>query len=65
VTKAGYRKLRVVWAVGSALALAAIVAGWLKLIPFGVVFAAIIVFGGPAAFSGWVLRDQDFKELPE
>jgi hypothetical protein len=44
---------------------AAVVAAWLRVIPFWGAFAAIIVAGGPAAFAGWVVRDQDFEELPE
>jgi hypothetical protein len=65
VTKSTYRRLKTVWILGSAVALAAVIASWLKLIPIGGVFAAFIVCGGPAAFAGWVLRDQNFEELPE
>ena len=65
MTKSTYRKLKAIWMLGSATGLAAVVAGWLKLIPFGAVFAAILFFGGAAAFAGWVLRGQDFEELPE
>jgi hypothetical protein len=65
VTKATYRKLKLVWVLGSALCLAAVAAGWMKAIPFGAAFAAVVVFGGGAAFSGWVLRDQNLEELPE
>jgi len=65
VTKGTYRKLTVVWLLGSAIGLAAITAGWLKMLPFGAVFAVVLVFGGAAAFAGWARRDQNFEELPE
>ena len=65
MTKGTYRRLKAVWVLGSAVILAAVVAGWLKLEPFGVLLAAIFIFGGAAAFAGWVLRDQNFEELPE
>ena len=65
MTKSGYRWLRAVWVIGGVVGVAAVVASWLKLIPFGLVFAAVIVFGGLAAFAGWVLRDQNLEELPE
>jgi hypothetical protein len=65
VTKGTYRKLKVVWLLGSAIGLAAITAGWLKMLPFGAVFAVVLVFGGAAAFAGWARRDQNFEELPE
>jgi hypothetical protein len=57
--------LKAIWLLGSAALLAAVIGGWLRFIPFGVVFAAVIVFGGAAAIAGWVLRDQNFEELPE
>jgi hypothetical protein len=65
VTKATYRKLRAVWWIGSAVLVGAVVAGWLRMIPFGLVSALIIVVGGAAAFAGWVLRDQNLEELPD
>jgi hypothetical protein len=65
VTKTTYRRLKAVWIFGSAVGFAAIVAGWLQAIPFGLVFLAILVPGGAAAFAGWVLRDQNFEELPD
>ena len=65
MTKTGYRKLKAVWILGSAVMVAAVVASWLKLIPIGLLFAAILIFGGAAAFAGWVLHDQNFEELPD
>jgi hypothetical protein len=51
--------------LASAASLAAVVAGWLKLIPFGVLFAAILILGGEAGFAGGVSRGQTSEELPE
>ena len=65
MTKATYRKLRAVWWIGSVALVGGVVAGWLRVIPFGLLFAMFIVVGGPAAFAGWVFRDQNFEELPE
>ena len=65
MTRATYRKLKVVWLLGSAVMIVAVIVGWLRMIPIGAVFATIIIFGGAAAVSGWVLRDQKFEELPE
>ena len=65
MTKTTYRKLKAIWVLGSAAAVAAVAAGWLKAISFGAVLAAVLIFGGGAAYAGWVLRDQNFGELPE
>jgi hypothetical protein len=65
VTKRSYRRLRATWIVGSAILLAAVVGGWLHVMPFGLFLLLIVIVGAPAAISGWILRDQNFEELPE
>jgi hypothetical protein len=65
VTKRSYRRLKAIWIVGSAALLVALVGGWLRVVPFGWFLMLIIVVGGPAAVAGWLLRDQNFQELPE
>ncbi len=65
MTKSGYRKLKAIWLIGSAVMLAAVVGGWLRVVPFGWFLVLVVVVGGPAAVSGWVLRDQNFEELPD
>jgi hypothetical protein len=34
------------------------------MVPIGLFFVAMIVFGFPAAIAAWVIRDQDYEELP-
>jgi hypothetical protein len=65
VTKRTYRRLRAIWIIGSAVLGAAVVGGWFHVVPFGLFLLLIILVGGPAAFAGWVLHDQNFQELPE
>jgi uncharacterized membrane protein YbaN (DUF454 family) len=65
VTKRTYRALRAIWIIGSAVLVAAVVGGWLHVVPFGLFLLLIIVVGGPAAFAAWVLQDQNFEELPD
>jgi hypothetical protein len=65
VTKSTYRKLKAIWIIGSAAMIAMVVASWMRLLPFSWFLLLILVVGGPAAFSGWILRDQEYQELPD
>ena len=65
MTRRAYRWLKMAWLLGSAAMALALVGGWLRLLPFGAVFLAILVFGGAAAIAAWVVRDQKFEELPD
>ena len=65
MTKRGYRALKAVWIIGTAALLAGVVGSWLRFMPFGWFLFLIVVVGVPATISGWVLRDQNFEELPD
>ena len=64
MTRATYRKLNAVRWVGAAVLLPLIVGGWLRLVPIGLIFVTMIVVGFSAAIAAWVIRDQDYEELP-
>jgi hypothetical protein len=57
--------MKIVWLIGSAAMIAAVICGWLRIISFGAVFLTILVFGGAATIAGWLARNHAFEELPE
>ena len=65
MTRSSYKKLRAIQWLGSALMLALVVCSWLNLVSVGFVVIALVLVGLPTALAAWLLRDQNFTELPE
>jgi hypothetical protein len=58
-----YRRLTAIRWGGAAIALAAIVVGWLQVVPSGLTFLIFILFGFPAAIATLALRGVQREEL--
>jgi hypothetical protein len=64
VTRAAYKKLRAVQWIGGAVCLCVLITSWLNAVPPYVLVGVLIAFGFPASIAAWVLRDQNFEEMP-
>jgi hypothetical protein len=64
VTRSTYKRLRAIQWIGGGACACVVILSWFAAIVPAVAFATFVFLGFPAAIAGWLLRDQNFEEMP-